>query len=412
MKQLKQMTRWTGGCAVWVVLAIGAMARGGEYFQLTAQTTSGTAETVSAAGSSLLDLTDDVLKRQGAFQMLAGHAFVGNLTYGGVRNAVRLTANADVTSVTLELPPTGFSRTFTGANEHDVKEQIKDFFKKHGAAEYATFLKRINELSPVAAVDGNPQAATAFLADQSFRHFGLQTTMSLEPKTSDNNNHNGFEFDGGVIHTDVVNGYYLSFTPEGVLRFNDHLALSIAIPFQYRNLQDSDVFTLGVEVGMPITIVNARGNGLIWQITPFASGGAVGSVDLAAGGVLMGGGATNMLALKAGALTFVMGNQISYYGGTRIRGKDWRFETDVNQPILKNGGKVVWNINEGFYVDAGVTYTNFLHDAAIPDYWSPTAGVGVRFGRNRESGLRVGYSGDYGHGYKASGGDVELYFNY
>ena len=41
------------------------------------------------------------------------------------------------TSATLTIPTTGFTKTFTAANEDELEDQIEDFFKKEGADAYA-----------------------------------------------------------------------------------------------------------------------------------------------------------------------------------------------------------------------------------------------------------------------------------
>jgi hypothetical protein len=407
------LMRWTMALlAAGLIGAGAASARGEDFFQLSADATSGTPAHVSTGGSNVIDLVNNLIEQESDFATLANRDFTGSLTYGGVKNAALFSANADVTRVTLTLPATGFSKTFTGANQDEVQDQIEDWLKKDGASEYAKFLKAIDQASPVSNVDGNPQATTAFMATQSFKRYGLNSTLSLEPKSAANDNNNTFDFQAGVIQTDVVDGWYTMLDVSGAARFNDHVALSLALPVEYRNYQGSEVVSAGLELGVPVTLVNTHGGGLGWQITPFGFGAGSGSVDLASGGVLYGGGVTNLLSLQLGPFTVAMANQFSYYHGTPVSWGDYRFETDVDQPILKNGGKIAWAPEEGLSIDAGITYTNFLDEAAVDHYWSPTAGVTLRFGKDHASGLRVGYAGDFGPGYTSHGGNVVLYFNY
>jgi len=77
---------------------------------------------------------------------------------------------------------------------------------------------------------------------------------------------------------------------------------------------------------------------------------------------------------------------------------------------VKNGIKASWTPAQHFFIDAGATYTNFLHAAAVQSYVSPIAGVGWRF--DSRSSIRIGYHGDYGNGYSASGADVSLYLSF
>ncbi len=398
--------------AAGLIAAAGAgVARAEDYVQVGAQSTSGTPVSVQVGGSSLIDLSRNLIDQQSEFAALAGHDFQASLDYGGVKNAIVFQSNAGSTNVTLTFPSTGFSRTFTGTDSDDVKDQIVDFLKKDGADAYADLLQSINEKSPVATLDGNPQAATAFFAGESFKHFGLLSPMPMAPKSGDNNNGSGFNLSAGSIQTNAVDGYYISGGWQGVTRFTDQVALSVAIPVQYRNYQSSEIFTGGVELGLPITLINDRG-GLGWQVTPFGTAGISTSVDLVSGGILLGGGVTNRLSLKLGQFTLAMGNQLAYYHGQDIDYDDYSFQTHVNQPILTNGGQVTWSPDGGFFLDAGASYTAFLDDAAVPSYWSPTFGLGFHFGKDRASTLRIGYHGDFGHNYDSHGATFLLAFNY
>jgi len=105
-----------------------------------------------------------------------------------------------------------------------------------------------------------------------------------------------------------------------------------------------------------------------------------------------------------------MGNQISFLEGFPIDIGDYDFDTDLSQQILKNGIDVAIDLGPGALLDVGITYTNFLEDAAVDNYWSPTAGISFRF--SPDSGLRIAYQGDFGDGFQAHGGNVMLYLNY
>jgi hypothetical protein len=105
-----------------------------------------------------------------------------------------------------------------------------------------------------------------------------------------------------------------------------------------------------------------------------------------------------------------MGNQYVYEQGSNLNLTDWDYISNVQQEILKNGLKLTWAPGNAMFLDGGVVYTNLLDEAAVPNYWAPFLGVGVRFGA--DSGLRVGYRADLGDGYTSQGGDVVLYFSY
>ena len=49
-------------------------------------------------------------------------------------------------------------------------------------------------------------------------------------------------------------------------------------------------------------------------------------------------------------------------------------------------------------------------NAAVPNYWTPSAGVGFHFGHS--SSIRLSYDGDFGHSYHANGAALTLILAY
>ena len=117
------------------------------------------------------------------------------------------------------------------------------------------------------------------------------------------------------------------------------------------------------------------------------------SIDLAAGGLLIGGGGVNTLALQLGMFELSLANELAYYSGLPIDDiSGYDFDTELDQLIMKNGLKVGVHLGI-FYLDAGSAFTNFLtSDAAVDFYATPFAGVGLALGTLGESagGLRGG----------------------
>jgi hypothetical protein len=220
-----------------------------------------------------------------------------------------------------------------------------------------------------------------------------------------------FDIDGGVSKTDSGDGYFAGGTISSKFHFGSHLALSLAAPFMYREVEKAKIFDGGFEVALPVTIINGENTPIRWTLTPAGAAYIGGSYDLAAGGVITGVSVTSSFSwmIRKIGLTFTMANQYGTYQGVPIDISEFKFDTDVDQQILKNGLMVTQKFGDGF-VDAGVTYTNFLNDAAMDHYWSPTVGVGVNFGES--SGLRLAYNGDFGDGYRAHGGTLQLWFSH
>ena len=394
------------------LFAPGDRARADDPFAFTARTTSGTPQTVRVSGSSLPDLADDLVRTQSQFLALQGQAFDASLRYGGLSNAVRYSQNAAGTSATLAIPSTGFSRTFTGANEDDLRDQIEDFLREDGADEYARFLREVNQRTVIGVTDGNPLATTALLSDLAFDRFGLQFRPMLAPEHP-NRLTGGFDLDvrGGFNEAGDTDGWFGTAVLASEFRINDGVALTVGSLFNYRDVEGASVYNVGGVAGLPIQMLFARGRtqNMSWQLTPFFVGGAGGSVDLASGGTFLGGGLSSSFSIRAAPFTFILGNQISFYEGFPIDVGEFDFETDLSQQVLKNGLRVAYEVNSGFLIDVGVTYTNFLNEAAVDAYLTPSAGVLFRTGEN--SGIRLGYRGDFGDDYAAHGGGASLFIN-
>src|SRR6476469_8464371 len=126
---------------ITVSFATGVLAA--DPFSVTATTTSGTPTSVTASGSSVVDLVRDVVRNESAFSSLGNRDIAANFRYAGENNAIQISKNAASTSAPVTIPSINFTKTFTGADEHDLEKQIEDFAKKNGANVYGRFLKSL-----------------------------------------------------------------------------------------------------------------------------------------------------------------------------------------------------------------------------------------------------------------------------
>jgi hypothetical protein len=391
------------------LLALGARASADDFFNVTANGSGGT--TVYDAGPNIIHLTDDLISESGSFSSLFGQNVTTSLSWGGVPNAVILTENATGTSATITFPSTGFTKTFTGSDPSDLQSQIHDFIKKDGEKAYAQFLEKMSQESLVSPLDGNPQASTAVIADAVFSRFGIINQQPTAYASSSGPFYLGLSGEGGVTRASGLNGNWANLNFDTGMRFGSNVAMSLGTTLDYRNTENSTAYTLAEEVGLPITLVNNNGNGVSWQITPWAFSGVSASYDQADGGLLVGGGGTSSFALHLNGLTVTVGDQISYTAKVRVTVDNYDFDTDINQWIVKNGAMAMYQIpGSPFFVEGGIVYTNFLRRAAVPDYWTPIGGAGVNFGGH--SSLRVDFQGDYAHNYNNTGGVVMLVLAY
>jgi hypothetical protein len=394
------------------LLAVSVMAAGVDAspFGLTVN---GTTDNISTRANSLPDLVDNLINAQGQFRAFDGQAFNANLTYGGVRNAMNFNANAAGTSATLTIPSTGFQRTFTGANRAEVQDQIEDFLLTDGLKAYGQFLQIINENSLLGIVDGNPRATTALMSDHAFYNFGLGRSpiQRLEnPTAGAIASPLRFDFEGGVSDNDEADETFFSGAlSTGII--GENLGVTFATIVNFRDLENAELFSVGFELGVPFFIIKPKDaeRTLSWQVTPVGSVSGGASYDLAAGGTQWGLGVTSALSYRMGNLIFTLANQITHYEGFSIEIGNYEFDTLVDQDVLKNGVGVQYLTGWGF-IDASISYTNFLQDAAVEQYWSPAVGVGFTWGE--ASGFRVGYKGDFDSDYTAHALEAMLYFGF
>jgi len=402
---------------LWLAVCLGvtcgwSAAFGQQFFTMTAQTTGATPQSVVVTNNNLLDLTRDVVNSQNGFSALAGQPFTAGLTWGGVQNALVLTSNASATVVTMTMPQTGFSKTFTGANSQDVQTQIKQFLEKNGPDVYAQFIHKLDETSLLAVVSGNPQAMTEIYSMDAYTRYGMNPTFGFMPKSEGSNIQIGADFSGGRASTTSGNESYAEADIYGGYRFTNNVAFQIAIPMEFRNNDGAATYMLGLQAGLPITILPDRGgNGLFWSVTPWGTVEGGYSPDLLVGGLVGGGGGTSSLNLRTGSWVWTLADQWSFQTGLPVHYGDYHFDTSANQQLTTNGGKLTYNFGPGYFVDAGAAYTDVLDSAArVTDYITVIAGVGAHTGTN--SGFTVDYDGDYGHRYRDYGGDLNVWWSF
>jgi hypothetical protein len=274
------------------------------------------------------------------------------------------------------------------------------------------FHKLTNTTTPYGVTDGNPQAATAFLASDAFAHFGLAPSLNQIR----NNPDDGIQFgvtagaayiDTGHIDEDAATvDFYVGW------KMGDKVGLAISLPGEYRSMRNTDTFVGGINVGLPITLAGPEQGDNTWTLTPWATAASVSlSVELAQGGYIFGGGLTSNFSHKVGQLTLTLADQIGYDVGFPIGYNDeFDNEQNVSQFILKNGVKANHDFDQKWFFDAGVTYTNFLKGAYTDNYFTCFTGIGMHLGPAGQ--LRIGYTGDadFSNDYFTYGGEINLYF--
>jgi hypothetical protein len=399
-------------CAL--ILAFASFAQAQELFDVNAA--SGTT-TVNSGSSSLIGLITNLTNNTAQFSGLSGQSFNAAVTYAGIKNAITVqdTNNGDGTSaVTVQVPSVGLNKTFSGTNSQ-ITSELKSYLKSNGLAEITEFQAQVARDSFAGILDGNPLATTAMLQDAGYQQFGLHETpvdMNGVRSTSDGNGH--FEsrcwVNGGTLDAGGTSGSYVDLTVAFEIHFNDVIALSYTIPFRYQTLHSADIFMGGSILALPVTILPARGGLITWTVTPAVQGGIGGSQDFVSGGVLYGAQIDSSLSLNLAGFILTLADNAGYDHGADIDIAGYDFNTQVNQWIFKNGLQLSKSFGR-FFIDISGTWTDFLHAAYVPGYFTPELGVGIAVGQNNNCGLRVGFLGNYGQHYNTTGGNVTLYFS-
>ena len=398
------MTRKLAPLAAAATLAFAASASAQDLFNVTVS--SPTAGDLTASGSSLFDLAEDIFERQDEFERFDGQVFTATLDYAEIESALIVDGDLDGETVRVRIPSIGFDRTF------DDPDEAEDFLRNNGADVVADFIRVVNEESVIGVTDGNPAALTALLADDATRLFGEWRNPFVD--YTQGGDATRLFVSGSSISTDAGDGYLVEGALGTSFKFTDHVGLTLSVPVGYRDIEGSETFYFGGQIGLPIKLTpeTTSEQPIMWQITPYALAAGGGSQDQLSGGIILGGGIVNLVGLQLGDFSLYSGQQATAYGGTPIEVGDYRFETDLGQTLVRAnvGATYGGRGDNSAYLTGGIAYTQFLDDAAVDNYYSPFAGVGLNFWGG--SLLRLGYRGDFGDGFDAHAGEIELRFAY
>lgn len=391
-------------------------------FQITA-TASGVS-TVNVGGNSIITLVDNAVNTRDQFAPFASADATFNLNWGGVANAVTVTKNASNTGGTLRFNASNSPTfVFNAANQDDLENQLEDFFRGRGTdanglragSAIRDFLRAMNAKSLVAVSDGNPNATTARMANYAYDRYGFHNDQTGMYVIKDGKRDGaGLQFRIGAeahaFEAGDFSGASVDLFSSVDWNFSPNLGTSLGTFLAYNSVEDANVFHLGFNVGVPIRpLLPSEKLPLTWQITPSFTLGASGSEDVGAGGLILSGAITSALKWDiTEKVSLEMSNQWGFYEGQQLTFSDFEIDPGVSQNILKNGIQARVGMSDEFFAYGGLSYTNFLDDAAVEGYLTPAIGVGLR--RPGGSTVSVGFSGDFGDNYTSYGGRVGLNF--
>ncbi len=435
--------RWVGTGLFVALAGLASPALAQNLFVVTA---TGNGNTVTVGADNIIDLVDSAVNTQDQFAQFQSVDTTFALNYGGIADAITITKNSGNTQATLTFGPTGTSRTFNGTSQDDLQNQIEDYLKKDGGADFTAFLKAVNAQSVIAVSDGNPNATTNRMANWSFDHFGFSADQrkgyllkfdfgGAAPEPAATPAPQGGGDDGAAPGNGQDNGMsapvmrratagfqvYLGATAQTYtagdfdgetatifgaadLNFSTRVGLSLGSFIGFNTVGDADVFHAGITLGLPVRLVLPDDQTpFTWQVTPFGQVGGSASEDIGAGGLIIGGGVTSYAAWHIDdRWTLAMANQYSKFEGEKLTFDDFEIDPGVSQGMLKNALRVSYRFGEGgWYAYGGAAHSKFLDDASVDSWISPSVGLG--YSSQAGSGIQIGFVGDYGDDYSASG---------
>jgi hypothetical protein len=394
-----------------VLSLAGGVAYAGGPLDISINASDGSGAAADSKFAKFTNAADAIVNRTGVLGAIAGRPYVANLAIGHTKQLLTFTGDGSGTNLTITNPRTGESKVFNAASPDALASQVNDFLQKSLNNAFGAFQRQLNSRTGIGVSDGNPLAATAVLANDAFNHFGIAPVAPNNLKAGEGFFDFGVGVEGGNSTTGGISGDYgvIDFTLGG--RFNDHIGLYASVPIEYRDVKGTDTFIGGLNFGLPITVVQRAvdADGWAWDVTPWGSVGGGINEKILSGGGIYGGGGTSDLTYRTGKWTFRLADQISYDTGFAFTYQKVKYDTPVVQWLLKNGLGASYQATTDITIDGTVSYTNFLSDAYVKDYVTPTLGASWHFGDKISGLLRVGYVGNYGDHFSSTGGMIDLH---
>jgi hypothetical protein len=369
-----------------------------QVFSESSLTPTGAAiRSVTVGGSSIPDLVEDLVKRQGQFAQFGSDPFVfAGLSALGVDHVLLLDVqdNGGPVTVRLRSPLTGLDHTITGANRAEAESNTKDYLKKEGADELAKILKALGKTSPISVTTGNPNSSAALTAQGVFDQYGfIEGRTNAELEETEDGAEPVYEValrgDIGLIEAKGFKAQSYSLPIAFSIIERERWALRMQLPINYTEIEGAEIFRFGANLALPIMVVGTtkeHKTPWYWQLTPSGGSQATASFDLVAGGLLNNVGLTSALEYNLGTnfhnIRLSMGNQITMIESMELTIGDYSFDPNVSSQIFKNGVKASMPLGRSWLVDLYFIDTRFFGDSTYSDgYETIGASIGYRKGR-------------------------------
>ncbi|GIW74197.1 MAG: hypothetical protein KatS3mg103_0719 [Phycisphaerales bacterium] len=204
----------------------------------------------------------------------------------------------------------------------------------------------------------------------------------------------------GIADADGLESTFVNLAGSVEYRVNRFWGVAFSVPISYYDVDGADVFTAAAHLDVPIRLVQRDdGKGFTFQIAPGALLAGSGSYEMVAGGLFWGIGATALASYETDRWLLSAAASYTHFDSISLSLSEFEFDPDLTQDFVRVGGKASYFLGDNAYVFAGASYSDFLDEAAVDNYWSPTAGLGVRTAGGFN--VRLAYEGDFGDDYEA-----------
>ena len=209
-----------------------------------------------------------------------------------------------------------------------------------------------------------------------------------------------FDAQAGIADADGLESTFVNLSGSLEYRVNRYWGIAASFPISYYDVEGADVFTAGAHVDIPIRLIQQDdGKGFTFQVAPGALIAGSGSYDMVSGGLFWGVGGTALASYEIDDWLFSGAATYTHFDSISLEVSEFEFDPDLTQDFVRVGGKASYHIGDNAYVFGGLSYSDFLDDAAVDNYYSPTAGFGMRTGGGFN--VRLAYEGDFGDDYEA-----------
>lgn len=297
----------------------------------------------------------------------------------------------DGTEIVLRVPAAGVERRFgTSAADRDAAQaELDAYLEGEGNGTLTRILQAAAARTAFDPVAGNPASLLSRMA---------ATTHDAGTRASGSG---GFFFGSGLegmqLQADGTEVTGLTAQPTLGYGFANGWSLALDVPLAWQKTEEADTWSGHLALGLTMPVTD------VWQLTAAFSSGAVASVDLGAGGVLVGGSLTSRYEAKiTESLTLVVGNTADVFTTVPVSIADTVVDYDLTNMVASNGITAVYAtgvdaFGEPLRLSLGVTDTRFFGDQLYSESYEElslgvsaggaSAGVTTVFGEGDISGV-------------------------